>query len=588
MGGRISESTIREVRDRADIIEVISETVPLSRAGASFRGLCPFHREKTPSFFVNPARQAFKCFGCGEGGSVIDFLMKARNLSFADAVEELAGRCGVEVRYEGGRPHQSAREDLYGIVRLACETYRELLSAPSGKAGRDFLKARGVTPEAQREFLLGWSGQGGELPEALKKAGIDPARAEAAGLLVPAPSGRGHRARFRGRVLFPIADARGRICGFGGRAVDDAVPKYLNSPESELYRKSALLYGLHQALPSIRRDGRVVVVEGYMDLIGLWQKGIRSVVATCGTALTETHARTLKRLSESVILFYDGDLAGKMAAVRSGEPLYAAGVSPRVLFPPAGQDPDDWAKSTPAEEMMRRIDAAEPLMEYIDRGVSRKYDLGSISGKLAYVKKMEKYLRWIPDPAERELYAQRVAQKTGIPVETIRRQVGGSAGKSTESPADPPAAAAGPLSEESRLLQLAVSDPSLARKAREDGVGVLLADDVAREVLDRLADLAQRDPSGRAASLLDGSLPEAVRKRLSAEIVRSDLAAEEARRRYPAAVRELRIRAKKRQIESLQAEIREERDRERQESLLACLLAATKEKERLESERRSR
>ncbi len=135
MGGRISESTIREVRDRADIIEVISETVPLSRAGASFRGLCPFHREKTPSFFVNPARQAFKCFGCGEGGSVIDFLMKARNLSFADAVEELAGRCGVEVRYEGGRPHQSAREDLYGIVRLACETYRELLSSPSGKAG---------------------------------------------------------------------------------------------------------------------------------------------------------------------------------------------------------------------------------------------------------------------------------------------------------------------------------------------------------------------------------------------------------------------------------------------------------------------
>lgn len=588
MGGRISESTIREVRGRADIIEVISETVPLSRAGASFRGLCPFHREKTPSFFVNPARQAFKCFGCGEGGSVIDFLMKARSLSFADAVEELAGRCGVTVLYEGGRPHGSPREDLFGIVRLASETYRELLSAPSGKAGRDFLKARGVTPEAQREFLLGWSGQGGELPEALKKAGIDPARGEAAGLLVPSHSGMGHRARFRGRVIFPIADARGRICGFGGRAVADAVPKYLNSPESELYRKSALLYGLHQALPAIRRDGRVVVVEGYMDLIGLWQKGIRSVVATCGTALTETHARTLKRLSENVILLYDGDLAGKIAAVRSGEPLYAAGVSPKVLFPPKGLDPDDWAKSAPAEELSRRIEGAEPLMEYIDRGVSRKCDLGSISGKLAYLRKMEKYLRWIPDSAERELYAQRVAQKTGIPVEAIRRQVGGPAGKRQDPPAEGPADAACPLPEESRLLQILATEPSLAREARDEGVGELLTDVDARDLLDRLAALAERDPSGGAASLLDGSLPEAARKRLSAEIVRSGFSAEEARRFYPAAVREMRIRAKKRQIESLQAEIKEERGRERQEALFACLLVATKEKERLESERRSR
>ncbi len=588
MGGRISESTIREVRDRADIIEVISETVPLSRAGASFRGLCPFHREKTPSFFVNPARQAFKCFGCGEGGSVIDFLMKARNLSFADAVEELAGRCGVTVQYEGGRPHASPREDLYAIVRLASETFREMLSAPPGKAGRDFLKARGVTPEAQREFSLGWSGHGGELPEALSKAGIDPARGEAAGLLVPAPSGRGHRSRFRGRVLFPIADARGRICGFGGRAVDDAVPKYLNSPESELYRKSALLYGLHQALPSIRRDGRVVVVEGYMDLIGLWQKGIRSVVATCGTALTETHARTLKRLSENVILFYDGDLAGKMAAVRSGEPLYAAGVTPKVLFPPTGLDPDDWAKSATAEDLARRIESAEPLMEYIDRGVSRKCDLGSISGKLSYVRKMEKYLRWIPDPAERELYAQRVAQKTGIPVETIRRQVGGPAGKRSDPPAESPADASCPFPEESRLLQLLASDPSLAREAREEGAGELLTDGDARELLDRLAALAERDPSGGAAALLDGSLPEAVRKRLSAEIVRSDFPEGEARRMYPAALLALRIRGKQREIDSLQAMLKDERTHEEQVSLLSRVVAAKKEKERLESERRSR
>jgi len=331
-----------------------------------------------------------------------------------------------------------------------------------------------------------------------------------------------------------------------------------------------------------------VVVEGYMDLIGLWQKGIRSVVATCGTALTETHARTLKRLSENVILFYDGDLAGKMAAVRSGEPLYAAGVTPKVLFPPTGLDPDDWAKSATAEDLARRIESAEPLMEYIDRGVSRKCDLGSISGKLSYVRKMEKYLRWIPDPAERELYAQRVAQKTGIPVETIRRQVGGPAGKRSDPPAESPADASCPFPEESRLLQLLASDPSLAREAREEGAGELLTDGDARELLDRLAALAERDPSGGAAALLDGSLPEAVRKRLSAEIVRSDFPEGEARRMYPAALLALRIRGKQREIDSLQAMLKDERTHEEQVSLLSRVVAAKKEKERLESERRSR
>ncbi|MBE0605358.1 MAG: DNA primase [Deltaproteobacteria bacterium] len=588
MGGRISETTIREVRDRADIIEVISETVPLNRAGASFRGLCPFHREKTPSFFVNPARQAFKCFGCGEGGSVIDFMMKARNLTFADAVEELAGRCGVTVLYEGGRPHASPREDLYAIVRLASETYRGLMSAPSGKAGRDFLERRGVTPEAEREFSIGWSGHGGELLAALKKAGIEPARAQDAGLVVPSPSGQGQRARFRGRVLFPVADARGRICGFGGRAVDDAVPKYLNSPESDLYRKSTLLYGLHQALPSIRRDGRVVVVEGYMDLIGLWQKGIRSAVATCGTALTENHARTMKRLSENVILFYDGDLAGKMAAVRSGEPLYAAGVSPKVLFPPTGMDPDDWAKTVPAEELVRRIEGAEPLMEYIDRGVSRKYDLGSISGKLSYVRKMEKYLGWILDPAEKELYVQRVAQKTALPVETIHQQLGGA--KKRPAPREESAveAARASLPEESLLLQLLASDPALAREAREEGVGELLTDGDAREVLACLAALADRNPSEDASSLLTESLPAAVRKRLSAEIVRADFPAGEARKRYPAALLALRIRGKQREIESLNEMLKVKRAPEEENSLYERVVAAKKEKERLESERRSR
>jgi DNA primase len=584
VGGRISESTIREVRDRADIVEVVSETVLLSRAGANFRGLCPFHREKTPSFFVHPTRQAFKCFGCGEGGSVFHFLMKARNLSFADSVEELAERYGVTVQYEGGAPRARPREDLFAILRLASETYRGLLRSPAGSAGREFLRRRGVTPEAEQEFALGWAGRGGELLSALRAAGIEPARGEAAGLLVP--SGTAHRDRFRGRVLFPVADARGRICGFGGRAVDDAVPKYLNSPESEVYRKSSLLYGLHQALPAIRGEGRVVVVEGYMDLIALWQRGVRGVVATCGTALTETHARTLKRLSENVILFYDGDVAGKTAAVRSGGPLYAAGVSPKVLFPPKGLDPDDWAKAVSVEELGRRIAGAIPLMEYVERGASRKFDLATISGKLSYVRVMEKYLRWIADAAERELYVQRVAQTAGLPVDTIHRQLGGSA---TALPAaEAPAAARDPLPEESCLLQLLAACPALAVDARREGVDDLLSGEDAREALSRLASLADRNPADDAAALLAEALPDAVRNRLSAELVRTNMAPEDARKRFPAVVLDLRIRSRQREIEELQERIRAATGEEERASLFSRVLAAKKEKERLEAERRSR
>jgi DNA primase len=574
LGGRISESTIREVRDRTDIVEVVSETVPLSRAGASFRGLCPFHREKTPSFYVHPARQAFKCFGCGEGGSVFHFLMKARNLSFADSVEELAERFGVAVRYEGGAARSRPKEDLYAILRLAADTYRALLGSPAGKAGREFLRRRGVTPEAEREFALGWCGTGGDLLSALKREGIEPARAEAAGLLLP--YGSGFRERFRGRVVFPIGDARGRICGFGGRAVDDAVPKYLNSPESEIYRKSSLLYGLYQALPVLRSEGRVLVVEGYMDLIGLWQKGVRGVVATCGTSLTESHARTLKRLSENVILFYDGDVAGKKAAVRSGGPLYAAGVSPKALFPPKGMDPDDWAKSASPEV---------PLMESIERGASRKYDLATLSGKLSYVQLMAKYLRWVTDPAERELYAQRVAQASGLPVETIHRQVG----PLSSSPA--PEGGAPKRGKESRgeegyLLQLLAVDPSLAVTARDDGVGGLLSGEDSREALAYLADLAERTP-GESGSPLGRDLPDGARKLLSAELVLADVSPEEARRRYPGAVLSLRIRRAREETEGLQEKVKVASGEEAS-LLFDRVVAAKRELERLESERRSR
>jgi len=585
--GRISESTLREIRDRADIVEVVSETVRLSRSGASFRGLCPFHREKTPSFFVHPAKQIFHCFGCGEGGSVFHFLMKARSLSFGEAVEDLAERYGVSIRYEKGPAPERPQEDLYRILQAASETYRELLrSSPAGVGAREFLRRRGITPEAEQEFFLGYGGGGKDLLGALAREGVDPARAEAAGLLVSREGG-GYRERFRGRVIFPIADARGRICGFGARAIDDTVPKYLNSPESQVYHKSSVLYGLHQALPSIRRERKVLVVEGYMDLIGMWQKGVKNVVATCGTSLTESHARALKRMSEAVILLFDGDVAGKRSAVRAGGPLYATGVSPLVLFPPKGMDPDDWAKETALEELSDRIARAIPLMEYIERAAARKYDLSQISGKLSYLQLMGKYLPWITDVAEERMYIQRVAKAAGIPEETVTSRLRGKRAAAPPDTAGIPPRASSSRPEEDLLLGLLSRDPSLIQDIRRDGVEGLLEGEAAREAVERMGRLAAVDDRPDLLSVLNEAVGEQVRQRLSEQILRADMPAGEARRIYPEVVLGLRIRKARHELARLRAEI-DSSPEKTAEALFARMVDVRNELEKLEQQRRTR
>ena len=588
MAGRIAESTLREIRDRADIVEVVSETVPLSRSGASFRGLCPFHREKTPSFFVHPSKQIFHCFGCGEGGSVFHYLMKTRNLSFAEAVEDLGSRYGIPMRYERGGAPSRPREDLLEILRAAAGMFREMLrSSPSGGPALGFLRKRGVTPEAEQEFSLGYGGSGNELTRRLTEAGVDLAKAVQAGLLVARERG-GYGERFRGRVIFPVADARGRICGFGGRAIDDVVPKYLNSPESPVYRKSSLLYGLHQAVPAIRKEGRVVVVEGYMDLIALWQQGIRNVVATCGTSLGDGHARTLKRMSDAVILLFDGDVAGKRSAVRAGGPLYAAGVSPMVVFPPKGMDPDDWAKAVPGQELAEKIERAVPLMESIERSASRKFDLSQIAGKLSYLRLMGTYLPWVTDPAEQRLYVQRVAKAAGLPEETVLQRIRGrkETGSAGAAPAGIPPREKGSRPEEDLLMALLFRDPALAEEIRRDGVEDLLEGEEVREVVARLCDRIAAGEGADLRSLLDEETRAGVRGRLSERILRAEVPEEEARRVYPEVVLGLRIRKARQELNRLKKEIGlagEEQARD----LFSRMVGVRNELERLARERRT-
>ncbi|NIO17715.1 MAG: DNA primase [Deltaproteobacteria bacterium] len=422
MNGRISRRTLEELRLRSDIVGLVSEYVDLRRAGSSLKGLCPFHREKTPSFFVSSEKGVFHCFGCGTGGDSISFLMQLKKLEYRDAVEELCARAGVEVVVEGGRDDSDTVRTMFDINRFAADFYHNLLFQKGNRANT-YLQERGIEEDTARELLIGYGGRGRrELARAIAIEGLDANIAVESGLLLKRKNGE-LVDRFAGRIIFPIFTVTGKIAGFAGRSMDDAGPKYINSSESRIYRKKNLLYGLNLSGRFIREEGKVFVVEGYTDWLILWQAGIKNVVATCGTAVTPGHFRELKRISDKVVLLFDGDMAGKKAAVRSVSPAYEAGVSPLVFFPPGRLDPDEWVRKAGVEEVRRELAEAKLLMEYIIEAAMKKFDLKILSHQLDYVRLVGKYLKNVKDPVEREIYVKEISSKLDLSGDEIRKWV---------------------------------------------------------------------------------------------------------------------------------------------------------------------
>ncbi len=418
MRGRISRKTIDELRARVNIAEVVSDVVELKRAGASLKGLCPFHREKTPSFFVSPEKGVYHCFGCGEGGDTITFLMKFRQLTYGEAVLELCERFGIEVEFERGEGVPTEVGGIFRMHEVAADYYHLLLRDRPNPAW-NYLKERGVKEETISELRLGYGGKDNRgLLKHLKMKGFSPEEIEKAGLAYRSRDGN-LVDRFRGRLIFPIRSPRGKVVGFAGRILGAGEPKYMNSPETPIYRKKRVLFGMDLAGRHIREEGFAVLVEGYMDWIALWENGIRNVVATCGTALTEDHLRALKRSAGRVVLLFDGDLAGKKAAVRSFEPAVRAGVKPLVVFPPGRKDPDDWIREVGADVVSAALKSPVLLMEYIIDAAAKKFDVSKRSGKIDYLDFLEKYVSQINDPAEKRLYCEMIADKVGLPVETV-------------------------------------------------------------------------------------------------------------------------------------------------------------------------
>ncbi|MCL6449744.1 MAG: DNA primase [Acetobacteraceae bacterium] len=427
VGGGYGEEVVARVRDRVDIVGLIGEYVQLRKAGKNFVGLCPFHQERTPSFSVSPDKQMFYCFGCQAGGDVFNFLMKKENLTFPEALELLARRAGVPLPRAAdpeARRREGERASLLEALEAAAQHFVQGLAGPDGARARAYLEQRGIGAAAVQQFRLGYAPPAwGGLIESLGRRGFKPPLLERAGLALRQTDG-GWRDRFRDRLMFPIADPRGRVIGFGGRALDEAnQPKYLNSPETPVFAKRRAWYGLDRARAEIGRREQAVVVEGYLDLITAHQAGFTNVVASLGTALTPEQAMALSRLAPRVVIAYDPDAAGAAATLRGLElfPRFGARVLVAVL--PRGLDPDALIRERGKEAFADAVERALPLMEYRLQLEVESRDLGTVEGRVAAVRAIVPVLAGMEDAVEREGYLALAAARLGVSEEALRADV---------------------------------------------------------------------------------------------------------------------------------------------------------------------
>ncbi|HSD50766.1 MAG TPA: DNA primase, partial [Candidatus Methylomirabilis sp.] len=421
----IPEAAIAEILRRTDIVELIGGHLPLKAAGRTHKALCPFHTEKTPSFIVNPERQIFHCFGCGEGGDAITFLMKHERLTFPEAARYLAERAGVPLptMRSSGASETDGRLALVEVHRQALEHFRENLRGPEGSGAHDYLAGRGLTPALIDRFQLGcalprWDA----LLRALKRRGHPDRLLEASGLIIARQDGSGHYDRFRNRLMIPIWDVSGKVVGFGGRALDASEVKYLNSPETALYRKGTHLFGLNLAARAIRERSRALVVEGYFDAITLHAHGFENAVATLGTALTTGQAGLLSRYARTLVLLFDPDAPGIGAARRilsAQGGLINVDLDWRIVLLPEGLDPDAYVRTHGTAAFAAVLEGAQDLVEFfLDRRVSG-LDLTDPVQRARAVDTLVDVLATLDNPIRREGYIQRLAQRTGITDRTL-------------------------------------------------------------------------------------------------------------------------------------------------------------------------
>lgn len=550
----VPQHLIDAILDKTSIVELIGTYLPLKRAGANHTAVCPFHGDKDPSFNVNEVRQFYHCFGCGESGNAISFLMKFHGYTFREALGNLADRAGVELSFEDatGDSAFANRRDFLDVLSWAAKFYQESLSR-SGRA-QAYLAKRRIQPEVARRFGLGYAPQGwDELARAMTRLGVEAQRkGETLGLIRPHKSGEGWYDLFRDRLQFPVYNQDGKVVGFSGRTLGDDpdAPKYVNSPDSHLYHKGRLLFALHQARDGIRRTNRAVLVEGNVDAVAMHQAGFDETIAPLGTALTPQQAALLKRVAREVVLLYDGDAAGVKASFRSLLVFLQAGVHPRLALLPQGEDPDSFLAHHPPEELATLLDKAphglEVAITHFLRGADNEAD------KARAVEEILGFVRACESGVERELWAQRLAERAGVQADdmiaTLRFQ---------PKVVPPPAEFSSETKWAIDLFRVCVQEPALLDQLTDDRLALL--DDATLRELFRLAIEGWRARAEVRPEIVEASgTPEAWRERLMEAFFHADASAGEAR------LEEFRIllaRLQRARWEAEEAEIRTEMKR---------------------------
>ncbi|MCR4601224.1 MAG: DNA primase [Clostridia bacterium] len=418
----MNNGLVDEIKSRCNIVDVVGNYVALKRTGSSYKGLCPFHNEKTPSFNVNENMQHFHCFGCGESGDVISFIQRIENLDFMDACRKLADMYSIDIDRFGYRD-ESRKNRIYEMNRDAARFFfRKLTEGPN--PGYDYVVNRQLDPKTIKEFGIGYAPDGWhnlyDHMKSLKEKNYTDEELEKAGLLSRS-KGR-YYDKFRNRVMFPIIDTRGKVIGFGGRIIGDGEPKYLNSPESEAFQKKNNLFGLNLTRNHVSKEDEIILVEGYMDMVSLYKNGVKNVAASLGTALTENQCRLISRYTKNVVLSYDADSAGRKAALRGIEIIRGAGMKAKVLHVPDGKDPDEFVKKHGSEKFTELVGKALPYAEYKLQNALAKYDLQDTEQSISFFKEAAGILETL-SPIESDRYIKRVSQKTGISETALRREI---------------------------------------------------------------------------------------------------------------------------------------------------------------------
>lgn len=500
------KDAVQRVKDAAQIVDIVGECVSLKRAGANMKGLCPFHAEKTPSFMVNPARQSFHCFGCGEGGDVLNFMMKYYNLTFPEALKQLAQRYQITLPEKEftseDRAKAEKRQKLFDANERAAKMYHEyLLNHSEAAPARDYLHKREMTQEIINDFNLGYAPKSWDfLSSKVSKSSITLSEAEEAGLLVRKDSSRFYD-RFRDRVLFPIYELTGRVVGFGGRILGEGEPKYLNTPETLIYDKSRMLFGLFQHRDAIRRTRQAVVVEGNFDLLALASYGVDNVVAPLGTALTQAQIRLLKGYADEVILLFDGDEAGIKAAMRAVPLFLAEQVSARVALLPAMHDPDTYIRAHGKEGLEKYLVRALPILEFAYEHLKAKHGM-SMTGKGKILEELEPLiLASGSSPFQQSVLISEFSNKLGLDPEQVLQGFKKAArGKTGPAPARPGAGMQkdGKIKEgaplprkQAQLLEFLVFYPRYLERFLEAGVEDILVGNPASQILAALQELSR-------------------------------------------------------------------------------------------------